>query len=52
MTMSKDTNEYHQTYGINHNESKQEIPEQQVDEDFWKIVWYFKDSVKHTDNWG
>ena len=31
------------TYGINHNESKQEIPEQQVAEDFRNIGWYFED---------
>ena len=31
------------TYGINHNESKQEIPEQQFAEDFRNIEWYFED---------
>ena len=32
----------YETYGINHNASKQEFQEQQAPEDFRKIEWYFE----------
>ena len=33
----------YETYGINHNASKQEFQEPKVAEDFRNIEWYFED---------
>ena len=48
----KECQEDYETYGINHNASKQEFQEPKALEDFRKIEYYLKTFAKHMNNWG
>jgi hypothetical protein len=52
MAKTRDVNEDYQTYGINHNASRQEFQEQRVAEDFWRIVKHFVEFWETHDQLG
>ena len=50
--MTRDANNDYETYGINHNASKQEFQEPKAPEDFRKIEYYFEDFCELLESTG